>query len=354
MNDTKKYGLSIFYGLTALTGCIFNSLVLLAIITKKELRRRKANLFLCSLCLSDFLTSAYSVTYHLIHLHPKIYSGLLSVTYCRLTQYFIYALAFSSSLCLAGVCIDRYIAITKPFMYISDKFSKFITMLLIWPWIQSFCTSIPAASLPIITVLNSTEFPCGINSSQAALEILLVLSTINIILPFICILTSCIVVYRVAKRQLLEIRLQVPSVLGEQSAGSSSSSIRSVIRSRSPADNKVHTVKIKRDDKQQKESAKLKFNRNFREEAKITFATIAVVIGFVVAWVPYYVTRLLFLMGLSLSNDVHTFGTAFVLANSAWNPLLIFLLRSDVRKSIKLLCSRNKDWTKILGSWSWL
>ena len=344
MTTTKQYGLSALYGLTTMAGCVFNSLILLAILTRRELRRRRANLFLCSLCLSDLFTCAYSVTYHLIHLHPKIYKSSLNVTYCRITQYFIYVLAFSSSLCLAGVCIDRYIAIMRPFLYISDKFSKFTTMLLLWPWIQSFGTAVPAVSLPHITVLNSTGFPCGIKPGWATLEVWSVLSVINIILPFICILTSCIVVYRVARKQLLQIRLQTPLSLGGKSVESSSSSIKLAIGRGSPMENRIHTVKVSQDGTmRQKEAAKRKFNRNYREEAKITFATIAVVIGFVIAWVPYFVTRLLFLVGINVSNDVHTFGTSFVLANSAWNPLLIFLLRNDIRKSIKLLCHMDEN-----------
>ena len=345
MATGKQYGLSAFYGLTTVAGCVFNLLILIAILTTRELRCRRANLFLCSLCLSDFFTCAYSVTYHLINLHPKIYRSSLNVTYCRITQYFIYVLAFSSSLCLAGVCIDRYIAITRPFLYISDKFSKFTTMLLFWPWVQSFGTAVPVVSLRHITVLNSTEFPCGIKSGWAALEVWSVLVVINIILPFICILTSCIVVYRVARKQLLQIRLQKPLSLGGKSVDSSSSSIKSAIGGGgggSPIENKIHAAKVNQDGStRQKEAAKRKFNRNYREEAKITFATIAVVIGFIIAWVPYFAARLLFLVQINVPNDVHTFGTAFVLANSAWNPLLIFLLRNDIRKSIKLLCHMN-------------
>ena len=343
MTDTRNYGLSVFYGLTIIAGCTFNLLVLSGILTKKELRRRRANLFLCSLCLSDLLTSAYSVTYHLIHLHPKIYSSSLSVSYCRTTQFFIYALAFSSTLCLAGVCIDRYIAITKPFLYISDRFSKITLGLLFWPWIQSFGTSVLAVSHPHINVLNSTGFPCGIKSSRDTLEVWSVLSVINIIIPFICILASCIVVYRVARRQLLAIRLQIPSTIGDPSLESPSNSEKMAYDGVYSIQTNMHTTSVKgTGPTRQKETAKRTFNRNFREEAKITFATIVVVIGFMIAWVPYFVTRLLYLVGINVSNDVHTFGTAFVLANSAWNPLLIVLLRNDIRKSIKLLCYRNK------------
>ena len=329
--------------MTTIAGCIFNVLIFMAILSKKELRRRRANQFLCSLCLSDFLTCAYSVTYHLVHLHPEIYANVLNSTYCRTTQFFIYVLAFSSSLCLTGVCIDRYIAITKPFLYLSNKFSKIYIVLLLWPWVQSFLTTIPIGSLEMIKVLNSTGFPCGMESSWETLEVWSVIAVTNIILPFLCIFTTCIVVYRVARRQLREIQLQTPSNIGEQSVEESSTiTIRTAFANNSPVLSTIRAIKVKRFGTMlQKDTAKRKFNRNFREEAKITFATIAVVFGFIVAWSPYLVTRLLFLVGVDLSVDVHMFGTAFVLVNSAWNPLLIFSLRNDIRKSVKRLCDRT-------------
>lgn len=340
MTSIEYYGLSTFYGLIAIVGIILNLLIMLALTSKRELRHRRANRFLCSLCLSDFFTCVYSVPYHLIHLHPCIYSSILNLNYCHFTQFFIYIFAFSSSLCLAGVCVDRYVAITRPFLYLTDKFSKISIILLLWPWIQSVGTSVPAAVLPVIEVLNSTGFPCGMNSSWETIELWSILSVINIIIPFICILASCTVVFRVARRQLHEIQMQVPGSTSENSAEETSSKVSEGAFENNPTVQKhITTRKIRVvGAKLYRDATRRRFHKNFREEAKITFATVAVVVGFMVAWTPYLVTRLLYLIGVVLSNDIHMFGSAFVLANSAWNPVLIILLRRDIRESVKSLC----------------
>ena len=339
MTPLGQYVLSVFFGLTTIVGCILNSLIILAVLSKRQLRGRKANLYLCSLCLSDMLTCLYSVPYHLIHLHPEIYLSLLSLQYCRCTQFFIYVLAFSSTLCLTGVCVDRYIAIARPFLYLTDRFSRISVLLLLWPWLQAICTSVPAIAMPIISVQNYTGFPCAINSSRGTAEVWFALTLTNIILPFICIFVSSIVVFRVARRQLHQIQLKMPTTLGDQSEDRSSAC---TIKSGLGNDFLAKSLRRGTKDcqKLEKDGARRKFNRNFREEAKITFATIVVVLGFLIAWTPYFVTRLLYLLGVHLSDDVYLFGTAFVLANSSWNPALIIALRGDIKKSVNLLCNR--------------
>ena len=355
MHDPKTSLLSSFYGFMIIIGCILNMLMILAILSVNELRRRRANHFLASLCISDFLTCAYSMTYHLVHLHPAIYGAYISTMYCKVTQYVIYVLAFSSTLCLMTVCVDRYLAITRPFGYLSDTMSKVSKVLLIYPWVHSIVTSVPAIVSPIIEMSSDFGFPCAGSSSSATTRYFIAITPINIIMPFTCILTTCTVVFRIARKQLHTIQAtstqSQPStdefssssernapnlnyVSSKQASLSTPSSMRTFIGSKKGLITHLRRKTMKQRQRHQK---------NFREETRIAFATIAVVVGFMVAWTPYLLTRVLFVFGIHLSNDVHMFGTVFVLANSAWNPLLILTFRRDIREGI---LSLRKRWMK--------
>lgn len=359
-HNPKTSFLSSFYSVMILLGCILNMLIILAILSVKEIRRRRANQFLASLCISDFLTCAYSMTYHLVHLHPAIYGAYISTMYCRATQYVIYVLAFSSTLCLMTVCVDRYIAITRPFRYLSATMNKVSKVLLIYPWVHSIVTSIPAIVSPIIEMSNDFGYPCAGSSSSATTRYFIAIMPINVIIPFTCILTTCTVVFRIARKQLHSIQVQVTSTrrhpFPEESSSSSSGpernplDLKSVSSKQMPPSNpssfkiflgsRTALITHLRRKTMQLRQRHLK---NFREETRIAFATVAVVFGFMVAWTPYLLTRILFVFGTHLSNDVHIFGTVFVLANSAWNPLLILTFRRDIRKGI---LSLRKRWTK--------
>ena len=339
MDTTSYVSLSVFYGLTIIIGSALNFVILIRIISKKSFRIRRANLFLASLCLSDMFTCAYSITYHLVHLHPAIYSSYLSTTYCRVTQYLVYALAFISTLSLTAVCIDRYLAITKPFFYASSKMVTLCYVMLLLPWLHSFVTSIPVLVLPVVSITNYTGFPCGFVSTWEAQQIYMVLVPMNILLPFICIVFSCIVVFNVARKQLHSIKALTPSALNQTTK-------ETVSMTESYISDSVDIVRSQtneeRDRANRKNVAK-RFNKgNFREETRIAFATLAVVIGVLFAWMPYLVTRLLYLIGIELHDSLHLFGTAFTLANSAWNPFLLLAVRRDLRKSVLSLFRKSQ------------
>ncbi|XP_065056794.1 cholecystokinin receptor type A-like [Rhopilema esculentum] len=336
--DTISYvSLSVFYGLTIIIGCVLNFVILIRIMSKKSFRIKHANLFLVSLCLSDMFTCAYSITYHLVHLHPAIYSSYLSTTYCRVTQYFVYALAFVSTLSLTAVCIERYLAITKPFFYASSKMATLCYIMLLLPWIHSFVTSIPVLVLPVVSITNYTGFPCGFVSTWEAQQIYMVLVPMNILLPFICIVFSCIAVFNVARKQLHSIKALTPSALNqttkEAMAESHTSDSVDIVRLKTNAER----------DRANRKNVTKRFDKgNFREETRIAFATLAVAIGVLFAWMPYLVTRLLYLIGIELDDSLHLFGTAFTLANSAWNPILLLAVRKDLRKSVLSLFRKSQ------------
>ncbi len=288
------------------------------------------------------------MTYHLIHLHANVYREFLSTTYCRVTQYFVYVLAFSSTLCLTMVCVDRYLAIIHPFFYVTNSMKRLGNVLMAWPWILSISTAIPALATNIIEIGTDFGFPCAAVSSWDSLRYFIAVIPLNVIIPFLCIAITCLVVFRVARKQLHRIQAQIlvtrsssPSLerFDEQTKhGQIFATSSGQATSHSPCPSVPRKMLYKSN------NAKLALTHRlrlvFREETRIAFATIAVVIGFFIAWTPYLISRLLYAIGKQLSNDIYMFGTVFVLSNSAWNPLLILIFRKDIRKCVRCLCKR--------------
>eukprot|EP00794_Sanderia_malayensis_P010784 gene10784-11938_t len=341
MGSSTAFTLTLFYAVSIVAGTTTNVLIIIVILRRKELRRRRANHFLASLCLSDLMTCAYSMTYHLVHLHPAIYTHFLSTTYCKVTQYFVYTLAFSSTLCLTMACIDRYIAILHPFYYATVSMARLSSLLMVWPWLLSLTTALPAVVTDMITTGLTFGFPCAAVSNKTAQNYLFAIAPINIILPFIGIIITCSMVFRVARKQQRKVQTQMVFVRNRDALSTFDSTVDQVSGEERTStmfsghwNTQSENSELPRRTTRMKIALKNRFKMVFREESRIAFATIVVVIGFFIAWTPFVVTRMLYAVGCRLSNDVYMFGTVFVLFHSAWNPLLLLIVRKDLWRSL--------------------
>ena len=198
----------------------------------------------------------------------------------------------------------------------------------------------------MIQVSSQPGFPCAANSSWRTVRYFIIIIPINIVVPFLCIVATCVIVFKVARKQLYTIQAQVFRTQVSSLQGKTQDTLASSNEGTCKYDSGVvSSPAVTRKDKPKpiKIALKRRLKAVFREEARIAFATLAVVIGYLIAWTPYLISRLLYVLGQTPSNDVFMFGTVFVLSNSAWNPLLILLFRKDIRRSVSKICSKIID-----------
>ena len=365
MNTAELVLITTFYGLSSLLGILLNGLLIISILLSKEIRQRNANKILCSLCFSDLLTCAYSIPYHLFHLYPSIYGIFISQTYCVVTQYFIYSLAFSSTLCLTAMSLDRYFAICHPFAYHRYGTRPTVVISIVWPWIHSAVTALPVFAIDMVEVSTDFGFPCGAKQGFDTTRYFTVITPINILIPCICIVITNIFVLRTARRQLRSIQVQQnavsyvkgntvnSSIIDNEENSICLSDIHGSLSGKQQHQNSsnlnFYKLMLKgralsplppdspKFSTRRKESKRGKCKTSSSEEKRLGLAIVPVVVGFFVAWTPYLITRVSYFYypDLQINNGMFLFGTCFVLFHSTWNPVLILSFRREIRRRIK-------------------
>ena len=91
------------------------------------------------------------------------------------------------------------------------------------------------------------------------------------------------------------------------------------------------------------------FRASARPELKVALATLLLTIGFWIAWLPFIFPRFLTVLKVRIPNKVTEYTTVCALINSAWNPLIVLITRSELRKDFTLtmfsLVERINDYT---------
>ena len=91
------------------------------------------------------------------------------------------------------------------------------------------------------------------------------------------------------------------------------------------------------------------FRASARPELKVALATLLLTIGFWIAWLPFIFPRFLTVLKVRIPNKVTEYTTVCALMNSAWNPLIVLITRSELRKDFTLimfsLVERINDYT---------
>ena len=257
-----------------------NSLLLAAFIKTRSLHT-PANMLLIALCISDLLVG-FIVLPLFISVLPK--RGWV-VPY---TLYYVYRYTFLlcdglSFLCLIFIALDRYLAVCFPFMYERLATCTRIICLVV-------ITSVIWTMYSIVSFVHMKAFLIGC----AMVEFLV----------FVVIVFCYLKVYRVVSYQRKMI-FQMGNT-------------------------------VARDGRQDAIRRNHEFNR--------THAISVILVCFSIYFVPSYCFLLYYLVNLGSScgkaDQIHHVGfwsTFLALANSAINPVIYCLLRTDIRRAIKMM-----------------
>ena len=96
----------------------------------------------------------------------------------------------------------------------------------------------------------------------------------------------------------------------------------------SSGDNRIHQRSSETSEKQLKQ-------RRMQKDWKIAMMTVALVIAFVITWLPFLVCRLVSVFSKnSLASPVRLYTAALTTANSVINPYLVLATRNDIRENL--------------------
>ncbi|XP_063171162.1 galanin receptor 2b-like [Candoia aspera] len=127
-----KVAIPVVFSLIFLLGTVGNSLVLAVLLQNSQMGCNSTNLFILNLSLADLSFIIFCVPFQ-----ATIYSTegwLFGSFMCKAVHFFIYLTMYASSLTLAAVSVDRYLAIRYPLhsRELRTPYSAVVTTVIIW------------------------------------------------------------------------------------------------------------------------------------------------------------------------------------------------------------------------------
>jgi hypothetical protein len=212
----EKIVLVLVLGIFIIFGVIGNIFVILATIKFERIRRTNSNFLLLNLAIADFLSSAVIMPYHLatvVDLDIVSSNGLL----CRIGGAITYPILLSSTLTLAMLAADRYIAMNDPLRYKARITYKTILVMICYTWIHSVFFAILTAALVKIE-FDEVSLDCGVSWDKTPLWFGIMSMVLNIIIPFIFMAFTSLKVLAIARKQHKIIEAETARQEGQKTA----------------------------------------------------------------------------------------------------------------------------------------
>ena len=297
-STAAKIGITFAYCLIFVVSLLGNSFIGI-IVYKTQTLRKPINFFIANMAMSDLLYPIFHFPWRLTDLHADswLISGPLGQALCKLGPFLTDVSIGVSIQSLVLIAVDRFGAVLFPLRspLISSKLCLFfilgtwiIAMAVYSPYLVAFELAVYPGLL--VCVLRWNE---AFGESPSLANYLIALSVVLCYIPIVmlAILYSIIV-----------IKLKSQNIPGEQSANA--------------------------------EQQRAKRNKNVLKMA------IAIVLGFVLCWVPFSITSLLLLTRDSLpcSLFIYWYISWFMtVSNCAVNPCICFIFSSNYRNELKRL-----------------
>ena len=267
--------------------------------------RKPINFFIVNMAMSDLLYTIFTIPshIHLLYIDSWLIGGPLGQALCKLGNFLPNVSVLVSIQSLVLIAVDRFGGVV--FLFRSPLISsKLCPVLILSSWIVAM-----AVSFPYFFAINLAEYPTGLQCRMHWHEVfgdtlsfktyLLATSVVFICFPLVLIAILYNIIYCKLKSQ------KIP---GEQSANTEAQQ------------------------RQQRERNVLKM-------------AIAIVLGFVVCFLPFYIMHLLTLLAsdIVVSCDFQNFSFfAFLMvsANCAINPCICFIFSRNYRQGLKTLAHK--------------
>ena len=311
-------GMTCFLILILIAAFLGNCLVVCAVWSCRKLRK-STNYFIVSLAVSDILIAVTIIPFRVHHnLNQMVWN--LGPTVCQLWLFMDLLCSSASTTNVALVSVDRFLALSYPFKYaqIVTRRRCIIAIGMVWCY---------AVFLSSLSFKNWSKDAILIHAPACAKrdKIYYLFSTIlGILLPLVVLVVSYSLVFRLAFRQALMIKVHsaVPHHLDTQDNNGS---------------------------EQSKSERSIK-NRLLLRELKATKTLMIVVGTFLLCWFPLFVIILVqqhcpecISDGLSFTLQ-QIIGITFVytlpMLNSAMNPVIYSIFNREFRSVLCLLCDK--------------
>eukprot|EP00112_Aurelia_sp_Birch-Aquarium-sp1_P023940 Seg734.3 transcript_id=Seg734.3/GoldUCD/mRNA.D3Y31 product="putative G-protein coupled receptor 101" protein_id=Seg734.3/GoldUCD/D3Y31 len=206
--------------LVFVTGTFTNIGLLIVFLRSRELRNHVSSIYIISLLLVQIMACLYEVPYYFLSIALTLPAPPQEQyrNVCRISMFITFLLASLKVLSLTVMSLDRYLAISFPFVY--QRFISRTKALLCvaYIWVQSLGYTIP---LLVIKDWTSYEgqcgYACGLMWKNADNFYVVLTSAMSIAIPCVIMAFTNIKVFLTARRQHLQISSERHKRFGKSS-----------------------------------------------------------------------------------------------------------------------------------------
>ena len=206
--------------LVFIIGTFINIGLLVVFLRSRELRNRVSSVYIISLLLAQIVACLYEVPYYFLSIALKLPAPPQEQyrNVCRISMFITFLLASLKVLSLTVMSLDRYLAISFPFVY--ERFiSKTKASLCIgYIWAQSL-----GFTIPLLVIKDWTDYEggcgyaCGLIWQNADNFYVVFSSMMSIAIPCVLMAFTNIKVFLTARRQHMQISSERHRALGKNS-----------------------------------------------------------------------------------------------------------------------------------------
>ena len=206
--------------LVFIIGTFINIGLLIVFLRSRELRNRVSSVYIISLLLAQIVACLYEVPYYFLSIALKLPAPPQEQyrNVCRISMFITFLLASLKVLSLTVMSLDRYLAISFPFVY-----ERFISKTKAWLCIGYIWAQSLGFTIPLLVIKDWTDYEggcgyaCGLIWQNADNFYVVLSSTMSIAIPCVIMAFTNIKVFLTARRQHIQINSERHRALGKSS-----------------------------------------------------------------------------------------------------------------------------------------
>ena len=229
--DSRNYILALYYILVIIFGLLGNTLTIVVILLSRHLRSQRTYCFLISLAVADNGVSLFVTTLK-VDMSFHDFSFCFSDNLCQLFIYVDILFPSSSIMHLLVITIDRYCAITKPFLYTAKFTTSNAKTVILVTWVYVILWS-ALGMFP----WQKNQRPIGLHRVNRGIfcinenKLYFTFLSVHIyFIPMIVIVALYLIILNTASKQNKKIKAEILSCMPNSSQSTNSQCKRSKIR----------------------------------------------------------------------------------------------------------------------------
>ena len=198
--------LAIYYVFLLVAGLFLNALLLKVILSSRTDRRKISNLYLVVFLTVSVVACLVIATYHLVCLLVDLPDADPAFGHyadsCKAARFFVYTLSVLKVLALLLLSFDRFWALSSPYHYSRHSRKSIIAYSFCFIFFQAVLTILPTTLIPgVITYQKVVGLACRVSWSAAPLPFVILVVTLDFILPALLLIFTNVVVFCLARNQ---------------------------------------------------------------------------------------------------------------------------------------------------------